>query len=45
MSLIAKGKVWKFGDHINTDYMAPSFSRDLPWPIHGMKREGSHEKA
>ena len=31
MRLIVKGKVWKFGDHINTDYMAPSFSRDLPW--------------
>ncbi len=31
MSLIVKGKVWKFGDHINTDYMAPSFSQNLPW--------------
>lgn len=31
MSLIIKGKVWKFGDDINTDYMAPSFSRGLPW--------------
>lgn len=31
MSLIVKGKVWKFDDHINTDYMSPSFSRDLPW--------------
>lgn len=26
-----KGRVWKFGDNINTDYMAPSFSRHLPW--------------
>lgn len=26
-----QGKVWKFGDHINTDYMAPTFSRHLPW--------------
>lgn len=25
MSIIVTGKVWKFGDDINTDYMAPSF--------------------
>ena len=31
MSILIKGKVWKFGDHINTDYMAPTFSRHLPW--------------
>jgi 3-isopropylmalate/(R)-2-methylmalate dehydratase small subunit len=31
MDLIIRGKVWKFGDHINTDYMAPSFGRDEPW--------------
>ena len=31
MSLIVRGKVWKFGDHINTDYMAPSFGREEPW--------------
>ncbi len=31
MSIVIKGKVWIFGDHINTDYMAPGFSRDLPW--------------
>ncbi len=31
MSLIVNGKVWKFGDNINTDYMSPSFSRGLPW--------------
>ncbi|MBW1769468.1 MAG: hypothetical protein JRJ65_20780 [Deltaproteobacteria bacterium] len=24
--MILKGKVWKFGDDISTDYMAPSFS-------------------
>lgn len=30
MSII-KGKVWKFGDHVNTDYMAPIFSAQLPW--------------
>jgi 3-isopropylmalate dehydratase small subunit len=31
MSLIVRGKVWKFGDHINTDYMSPSFGIDEPW--------------
>ena len=31
MEIIVTGKVWKFGDHINTDYMAPSFGRDEPW--------------
>jgi 3-isopropylmalate/(R)-2-methylmalate dehydratase small subunit len=31
MSLIIKGKVWKFGDDVNTDYMAPSFTRNQPW--------------
>ena len=31
MSIIIKGKVWKFGDDINTDYMAPSFAVDAPW--------------
>ncbi|MCZ6556312.1 MAG: 3-isopropylmalate dehydratase [SAR324 cluster bacterium] len=31
MSIVIKGKVWKFGGHINTDYMAPSFSKELPW--------------
>ncbi len=31
MSFIITGKVWKFGDHINTDYMAPGFSTQLPW--------------
>ncbi len=31
MSITIKGKVWKFGDHINTDYMAPSFASQVPW--------------
>jgi 3-isopropylmalate/(R)-2-methylmalate dehydratase small subunit len=31
MGLVVRGKVWKFGDHINTDYMAPSFGRDESW--------------
>lgn len=31
MSLIVSGRVWKFGDHINTDYMAPSFDLEQPW--------------
>lgn len=31
MSIIVSGKVWKFGDHINTDYMAPSFALEQPW--------------
>lgn len=31
MGIIVRGKVWKFGDHINTDYMAPSFTRGASW--------------
>ena len=31
MSIIVTGKVWKFGNHVNTDYMAPTFSQDAPW--------------
>jgi len=31
MRIIIKGKVWKFGDHINTDYMHPGFGREEPW--------------
>jgi 3-isopropylmalate/(R)-2-methylmalate dehydratase small subunit len=31
MSLIIKGRVWKFGDDVNTGYMAPSFTRNQPW--------------
>jgi 3-isopropylmalate/(R)-2-methylmalate dehydratase small subunit len=31
MSIKIKGKVWKFGDNMNTDFMAPSFSKMLPW--------------
>jgi 3-isopropylmalate/(R)-2-methylmalate dehydratase small subunit len=26
-----KGKVWKFGDNVNTDVMAPGFAYNLPW--------------
>ena len=31
MGIIITGRVWKFGDHINTDYMHPSFASDRPW--------------
>jgi 3-isopropylmalate/(R)-2-methylmalate dehydratase small subunit len=31
MSLIITGRVWKFGDNVNTDYMHPSFGREEPW--------------
>src|SRR5512143_1221052 len=30
MTLI-KGRVWKFGDNINTDVMAPGFVFNAPW--------------
>ena len=33
MSLVIKGKVWKFGDDINTDYMAPGFINNQPWEL------------
>lgn len=28
-----EGKVWKFGDNISTDYLAPSFGIDQPWDV------------
>ncbi len=31
MAIVVRGRVWKFGDDVNTDYMAPSFIRHLPW--------------
>lgn len=31
MSIIVRGKVWKLGDDIYSDYMAPGFARKLPW--------------
>jgi 3-isopropylmalate/(R)-2-methylmalate dehydratase small subunit len=40
MSIIVQGKVWKFGDHVSTDYMDPGFSRDQPWEKH--KKEILH---
>ena len=30
MTLI-RGKVWKFGDNVNTDVMAPGFTFNVPW--------------
>ena len=27
------GRVWKFGDDINTDYMAPGFVKNQPWEL------------
>ena len=31
MGIVITGKVWKFGDQINTDYMHPSFAQKYPW--------------
>lgn len=28
---VVKGKVWKFGDNVNTDAMAPGFAFKAPW--------------
>lgn len=33
MSLLIRGKTWKFGDDINTDYMAPGFVKNQPWEL------------
>ncbi|MBT3549775.1 MAG: 3-isopropylmalate dehydratase [Rhodospirillaceae bacterium] len=30
-TIVVDGKVWKFGDDINTDFMAPSFSKGMEW--------------
>ncbi len=31
MNLNVKGKTWVFEDDINTDYMAPSFTKSMEW--------------
>jgi len=31
MGFVIAGKVWKFGDDVNTDYMSPVFTKHLPW--------------
>ena len=31
MGTIITGRVWKFGDQINTDYMHPGFAQKYPW--------------
>jgi 3-isopropylmalate/(R)-2-methylmalate dehydratase small subunit len=31
MSIMIRGKVWKFGDNISTDYMSPSFGMEESW--------------
>ena len=33
MSVVVKGRVWKFGADINTDYMAPGFVKNQPWEL------------
>ena len=33
MSLVLRGRTWKFGDDINTDYMAPGFVKNQPWEL------------
>lgn len=31
MSIIVTGKIWKFGDGVPTDHIAPGFALALPW--------------
>jgi len=33
MAIIVRGKVWKFGDDINTDLMDPGFARSGGWEM------------
>ena len=33
MNVAISGRVWKFGDDINTDYMAPGFVKNQPWEL------------
>ena len=33
MSVVIKGRVWKFGADINTDYMSPGFVKNQPWEL------------
>ena len=31
MGILITGRIWKFGDNISADYMAPGFAKTLPW--------------
>ncbi len=31
MSIVIRGKVWKFGDNVNTDVMDPGFAHGVSW--------------
>jgi 3-isopropylmalate/(R)-2-methylmalate dehydratase small subunit len=33
VSVVVRGKVWKFGADINTDYMSPGFVKNQPWEL------------
>jgi 3-isopropylmalate/(R)-2-methylmalate dehydratase small subunit len=41
--MVLKGKVWKFGDDISTDYLSPSFGMDEPWEERKKKILHIHE--
>jgi 3-isopropylmalate dehydratase small subunit len=32
MQVVIRGRVWKFGDNVDTDVMAPYSTLSLPWP-------------
>ena len=43
MSMIIKGKTWKFEDDISTDYLSPGFGMDEPWEERKKKILHIHE--
>lgn len=44
MSVVVRGRVWKFGDEVSTDSIIPAFALSLPWEERKKHMLVAHEK-